>query len=45
MNRIVFAAAALAVSFVAKHYMNKVLEAEFKKALDKKIAEQNAPTN
>lgn len=45
MNRIVFAVAPIAVSFAVKHYMNKVLEAEFKKALGKRLAEQNAPTN
>ena len=45
MTRVGFVIAALAASFVAKHYVNKVLEAEFKKALDKKIAEQNAPAN
>ena len=45
MNRVIFAAAAIAASFAAKHYMNKVLEAKFREAIDKKVAEQNAPTN
>ena len=45
MNRIVCSVAAFAASFAAKHYISKVLEAEFKKALDKKLAEQNAPAN
>ena len=44
MNRVGFAIAALAAS-VAKHYMTKVLTAQFEKAFDKKIAEQNAPAN
>jgi hypothetical protein len=45
MTRVGFVIAALAASFVAKHYATKMLEAEFKKALDKKVAEQNAPAN
>lgn len=43
MNRFFFAS--LVASFALKHYATKMLEKKFKKALDKKIAEQNAPAN
>lgn len=45
MTRVVFAVAALAVSFAAKLFINKMFEAEVKKAIDKKVAEQTAPAN
>ena len=45
MNRVVFAVAALAASFALKHYANKMLEKKVQRALNKKIAEQNAPAN
>ena len=45
MTRVIFAATALAVSFAAKLLINKMLEAEVKKAIAKKAAEQNAPAN
>lgn len=45
MTRVVFAVAALTVSFAAKLFINKMLEAQLTKAIDQKLAEQNAPTN
>lgn len=45
MTRVVFAVAALTVSFATKLFINKMLETEVKKAIDKKFAEQNAPAN
>ena len=42
MTRVVFAVAA---SFALRHYANKMLEKKVKRALNKKIAEQNAPAN
>lgn len=45
MTRVVFTAAALAASFALKHYVNKMLDKKIKRALNKKIAEQNAPAN
>ena len=33
------------IVFAAKLFINKMLEAEVKKAIDKKVAEQNAPAN
>ena len=45
MTRVVFAVAALAVSFALKHYTNKMLDKKIKRALNKKIAERNAPAN
>lgn len=43
MNRFFFVA--LLASFALKHYVTKMLEKNFKRALDKEIAEQNAPAN
>jgi hypothetical protein len=45
MTRVVFAVAALTVSFAAKLLINKMFEANVKKAIAKKVAEQNAPAN
>nr|DAM98209.1 MAG TPA: hypothetical protein [Caudoviricetes sp.] len=45
MTRAVFAVAALAASFALKLYVNKMLDKKIKRALNKKIAEQNAPAN
>lgn len=45
MTRVVFAVAALAASFALKHYADNMLEKKIKRALNKKIAEQNAPAN
>ena len=45
MTRVVFAVTALAASFALKHYADKRLEKKIKRALNKKIAEQNAPAN
>lgn len=45
MTRVVFAVAALAASFALQHYANKMLEKKVQRALNKKIAEQNAPAN
>ena len=45
MTRVVFAVAALVASFALKHYSDKMLEKKIKRALNKKIAEQNAPAN
>ena len=45
MTRVVFAVAALAASFALQHYTDKMLEEKVKRALNKKIAEQNAPAN
>ena len=42
-DRVVFAVAALAASFALNHYASKVIEKKVKRALNKKIAEQNAP--
>lgn len=39
MTRVVFAVAAL------NHYASKMIEKKVKRALNKKIAEQNAPAN
>lgn len=45
MTRFFFAGAAIAASFALKHYADKMLEKKIKRALNKKIAEQNAPAN
>ena len=45
MTRLAFAAVALTVSFAAKLLINKMLEAQLEKAIDQKLAEQNAPSN
>ncbi|FAA03141.1 MAG TPA: hypothetical protein [Siphovirus LN-2020-2] len=45
MTRVVFAVAALAASFALQQYVNKKLEKKVQRALNKKIAEQNAPAN
>ena len=45
MTRVVFAVAALTASLALKHYADKMLEKKIKRALNKKIAEQNAPAN
>ena len=45
MTRVALAVAALAASFALKHHANKMLDKKIKRALNKKIAEQNAPTN
>nr|FAA03650.1 MAG TPA: hypothetical protein [Siphovirus LN-2020-2] len=45
MTRIAFALVGLTVTFAAKLFISKMLEAEVEKALDKKVAEQNAPAN
>lgn len=45
MTRVVFAVAALAASFALKHYANKMIEKKVKRALNRKVAEQNAPAN
>ena len=42
MNRVV---ALLAASFALQHYADKKIEAKFREVLDKKVAEQNAPSN
>ena len=45
MTRVAFAVAALAASFALQHYANTMLEKKVQRALNKKIAEQNAPAN
>ena len=45
MTRIAFALVGLTVSFAAKLFISHMLEAQVEKALDKKLAEQNAPSN
>ena len=45
MNRVALAVAILAASFALQHYADKKLEAKFRELLNKKAAEQNAPTN
>ncbi len=45
MTRVAITVAALAASFALKHYANKMLDKKIERALNKKVAEQNAPAN